>query len=70
MDLGAVSRGEEKMADDLRNRGPQDRSRINVNEPWEVTYWTKEFGCSEAQLRAAVKAVGVMVADVRRHLGK
>ncbi|MFD2298360.1 DUF3606 domain-containing protein [Paracidovorax citrulli] len=58
------------MADDLRNRGPQDRSRINVNEPWEVTYWTKEFGCSEAQLRAAVKAVGVMVADVRRHLGK
>ncbi|WP_416406554.1 DUF3606 domain-containing protein [Paracidovorax citrulli] len=58
------------MADDLTNRGPQDRSRVNVNEPWEVSYWTKEFGCSEAQLRAAVKAVGVQVADVRRHLGK
>ncbi|MFD1839097.1 DUF3606 domain-containing protein [Paracidovorax cattleyae] len=58
------------MADNLQNRGPQDRSRVNVNEPWEVDYWTKEFGCTETQLRAAVKAVGVMVADVRRHLAK
>ena len=49
------------MADDLKNRGPQDRSRVNVNEDWEVTYWCKEFGCSEAELRAAVAAVGVSV---------
>lgn len=56
------------MADDLRNRGPQDRTRINVNEPWEVTYWTKELGCSESELRAAVKAVGVLVAAVRAEL--
>ncbi|WP_082360406.1 DUF3606 domain-containing protein [Paracidovorax avenae] len=56
------------MADDLKNRGPQDRTRINVNEPWEVTYWTKELGCSESDLRQAVKAVGVMVSAVRAEL--
>ncbi|WP_082494710.1 MULTISPECIES: DUF3606 domain-containing protein [unclassified Methylobacterium] len=58
------------MADDLDQRGPPDRQRINVNESWEVTWWCKEFGVTEAQLRAAVKAVGPMVKDVARHLGK
>ena len=56
------------MSDDLTNRGPADRARVNVNEAHEVRYWTKEFGCTEAELRAAVKAVGVMVVDVRRYL--
>jgi hypothetical protein len=56
------------MADDLKNRGPADRARVNVNESWEVRYWCKEFGCTEDALRAAVKAVGVMVTDVRRYL--
>ncbi|HWA85363.1 MAG TPA: DUF3606 domain-containing protein [Opitutus sp.] len=58
------------MPDDLKKRGPQDASRINVHEPWEVEYWCKELGCTSAQLIAAVQAVGPMVAAVRRHLGK
>ncbi|MFJ3465882.1 DUF3606 domain-containing protein [Achromobacter spanius] len=58
------------MSDDLKQRGPQDRSRINVNESHELRYWTKELGVSEEQLRAAVQAVGVSVAAVRDHLGK
>lgn len=64
------SQGRKTMADDLTNRGPADRSRVNVNEEWERRYWCKEFNCTEQQLRDAVKKVGVMVADVRRHLGK
>ena len=58
------------MPDDLSNRGPADRSRINVNEPWEVRYWCKDLGCTEQQLRDAVKAAGVMADAVRRHLRK
>lgn len=58
------------MADNLQNRGPQDDARVNVNQPWEVVYWTKKFGVTEVQLRAAVNAVGVMAADVKRYLGK
>lgn len=58
------------MADNLQNRGPQDRNRINVNEAWELRYWTKELGLSEEELREAVKAAGTSVTAVREHLGK
>lgn len=57
------------MSDDLSKRGPQDRSKINVNEEWEVRWWTKELGVSESELRAAVKAAGTSVSAVKRHLG-
>lgn len=56
------------MSDDLTNRGPADRLRVNVNEPWEVIYWCKRFGCTKDQLVAAVNAVGVMVVDVESQL--
>lgn len=56
------------MSDDLSKRGPADRSRVNVNEAWEVRYWCGAFGCTEQQLREAVRKVGVMAADVRKHL--
>jgi hypothetical protein len=58
------------MADNLQDRGPQDRSRINVNERWELQYWTKHFGISEEQLRSAVESAGPSVEAVSRHLGK
>lgn len=58
------------MSDNLNLRGTPDRSRINVNEPYELAYWTTALGVTEQRLREAVKAVGVMAADVRRHLGK
>lgn len=58
------------MSDDLKKRGPADRSRINIHEKWEVEYWTKELGCTEAQLRAAVAKVGVMTSAVRLELHK
>ena len=35
------------MADDRTNRGPQDRSRINLGEDYEVRYWTDKFGVSK-----------------------
>lgn len=58
------------MSDDKTNRGPQDRARINVNEDYELSYWTKELGCSAEELRAAVKAAGVSAEAVRAHLKK
>jgi hypothetical protein len=61
---------ESAMTDDKTKRGPPDTQRINVNEQYEVSYWTKALGVSEQKLRDAVRAVGVSVAAVRRHLGK
>jgi hypothetical protein len=56
------------MADNLQERGPADRSRINLNEDWERRYWTQQLGCSEEQLRAAVREVGSSANAVRAHL--
>ena len=46
----------------------QDHWRVNVAEPWEITFWTREFGCSESQLHDAVRAVGNSAGAVRAHL--
>ena len=58
------------MSDDKSKRGEPDRSLVSTKERYEVQYWTKEFGCTEAQLLAAVAKVGHSVAAVRRALGK
>lgn len=58
------------MTDDKKNTGSPDRDRINVNEEYELQYWTKALGVSAEELRAAVKAVGPTAAAVRKHLDK
>ena len=47
----------EAMADDKTNRGPQDRSWINLSEDYEVRCWTGKFGVSKGQLEDAVRKV-------------
>ena len=58
------------MSDDPTKRGTSDRSRINVNEEYEVQYWTEKWGVSGESLKAAVEKVGPSVADVAKELGK
>lgn len=57
------------MPDDLKRSAPEDPNFINVNQPHEVVFWTKELGVSEARLRHAVAAVGTSTAAVRKYLG-
>jgi len=56
--------------DDLKKKGPADRSKINMHEAWEVDYWTEELGVSKEQLQHAVKKVGGSAAAVRKELGQ
>lgn len=56
------------MSDDKTNRGQQDRSRINLNEEYEVRYWTQKFGVSKERLATAVKEVGSAASAVERYL--
>jgi hypothetical protein len=58
------------MSDDKTTRGPADAQRINVNEDYEVRYWTKALGVSEQKLRETVERVGVLANDVRTALGQ
>jgi hypothetical protein len=57
------------MADDLKKRGAQDRSRISMNEEHEVRYWTKALGDKE-ELAEAIARLGNSAQAVRRELEK
>ena len=50
-----------------QKRGP-DRRRINIEQAYEVKYWSKEFGVSKEQLEEAVLAAGDHADQVRKHL--
>lgn len=56
--------------DDKNKRGPQDASKVNVNEDYELRYWTKRFNISEERLREAVKEVGPSVSAIEEYLKK
>jgi hypothetical protein len=59
---------EDDMADDKSDRGPQDRSRVNVHEDYEVAYWTDKWGVTASKLREAVVAVGVSADAVEQYI--
>ena len=56
------------MADSKTKAGKPDRDRINVHEPYELRDWSKKFGVTPEQLKAAVAKVGVMAKDVEAEL--
>lgn len=56
------------MPDDTSKRGPADRTRININESWEVAWWREHLKCTESDLRVCVRKVGPMVEDVKKCL--
>jgi hypothetical protein len=53
------------MSDDKTKRGPQDRSRINLSEDYEVRYWTEALGVSRERLEELVRKHGNSAEKVR-----
>lgn len=47
---------------------PAQRNVIELDNPREVSWWTKRFGCNEEQLRKAVAEVGNSAARVEQLL--
>lgn len=47
---------------------PAQRNVIELDNPRELNWWMKRFGCSEQQLREAVAEVGVSAAKVEQLL--
>jgi hypothetical protein len=43
------------MPDDKQSRGGQDRTRIDVNEDYELRDWSKKFNVTPEKLRKAVE---------------
>ena len=56
------------MSPNRNDSGPRDRTSIDMNEPFEVRYWSKELGVSVAQLRALVDKVGAQTEAIRQEL--
>ena len=54
----------------MNKSGGQDRIRINSSEDYELRDWSKKFGVSVEQLKAAIAAVGDKATDVEAHLKK
>ncbi|WP_411879676.1 DUF3606 domain-containing protein [Polaromonas sp. YR568] len=57
------------MSDDKSKTGA-DRKLIALEQAHELRDWMKSLGCTEEELRDAVKAVGHSADAVRRYLGK
>src|SRR5690606_14294400 len=66
--FGAPPRGAAPMPDNTADRGPQDRSRISLEQDYEVRYWSQRFGIDEDALRSAVEDGGPSVDEVERYL--
>ena len=56
------------MPDDKSNRGAQDRLRINIRQPYEVLYWSKELGVSPDDLKDIVQQLGDSAETIREAL--
>lgn len=57
------------MSDDKLNRGQPDRSKINMNEDYEVKYWTHHLGINREELQKVVDKVGNSAKAVEKELG-
>lgn len=56
--------------DDKQKNGTADRTRININEGYELDYWSNKFGVSKDKLKAAVQTVGTSANAVEDFLKK
>jgi hypothetical protein len=56
------------MTDNLKKRGGQDRTRIDVSQEHELRAWSDKLGVSPTELRSAVAAAGDRADKVEQHL--
>ena len=58
------------MTETTRLLRPLDPGRVHSTDPLELDYWSREFGCSVAELEAAIEQVGEHVTALRGVLPK
>jgi hypothetical protein len=51
-----------------KQRIPEDLTRVNLDEEWEIQYWCARFKIGPDELRTCVLKAGPHVDDVQRHL--
>jgi hypothetical protein len=56
------------MADNRKRHARANRSRMDVNQAYELQYWKEMFGVSGKQLAEAVREAGPSVKNVAAYL--
>jgi hypothetical protein len=51
-----------------KKRDYGDKTRISMNQPYQVAYWKHRFGVSEQELSEAVRAAGALARKVEAYL--
>lgn len=56
--------------DNKEKTGSPEKDKINVNEHYELDYWSKKFKVTHNELKKAVKAAGTSAREVEKLLKK
>ncbi len=67
-DAACIGFAEKTMSTDETTFRPLDPGRIDPLDAEDMVYWCREFGCTPAELEAAVAQVGEHVAALRAEL--
>ena len=51
-----------------KKRDYGDKTRIDMNQPYQVAYWKQRFGVSDQELEDAVRTVGSSVKKIEAYL--
>ena len=68
--LAALIEAKETTMKDDPAKTALDRRQINLEQDYEVRYWTKAFSCTEPELHEAVASVGRTAEKVREYLNR
>ena len=65
---GAAGEAEMGSVNPPKNRDYSDKTRIDLNQSYQVAYWKERFGVSEQELSEAVLAAGALARKVEEYL--
>lgn len=58
------------MTNDHKVKAAQDRLFINIDQPFEIRYWTTVLGVDEEDLKDVISKVGPSADRVREHIAE
>ena len=56
------------MKNPIQRRSPDDLSRVEIREQWQITYWTQELKTTQERLTRAIREQGSLTEQVRAWL--
>jgi hypothetical protein len=58
------------MSHNKKRTDTKDRTTININQPYEVQYWSEKFNVTPDELRDAIERAGSEVKEIERTLNQ